>query len=47
MGATDQKLSIVVCDAGPIIHLDELSALDLLSESVEVGVNSVFFRSVL
>ena len=30
MGKTDPEPLIVVCDAGPIIHLDELDCLDLL-----------------
>jgi predicted nucleic acid-binding protein len=31
MGKTDSK-AIAVCDAGPIIHLDELNSLDLISD---------------
>jgi predicted nucleic acid-binding protein len=34
MAATDE----VICDAGPLIHLDELSALDLLSDFSAVSV---------
>ena len=32
MEATDCPSGIVVCDSGPIIHLDELHCLDLLSD---------------
>ncbi len=35
MGETEQ-VSAVVCDAGPLIHLDELAALDLLADFAEV-----------
>src|SRR5438876_7075683 len=31
-------LSVVVCDAGPIIHLDELRSLDLLRAFEEILV---------
>jgi len=31
MAATDQRV-VAVCDAGPLIHLDELASLDLLAE---------------
>ena len=34
MAAIDE----VICDAGPLIHLDELSALDLLSDFSAVFV---------
>jgi len=30
MGGTDTRPPAVVCDAGPVIHLDELDCLDLL-----------------
>lgn len=31
MAKSDSKI-VAVCDAGPIIHLDELNCLDLLSD---------------
>lgn len=37
MAATNE----VICDAGPLIHLDELSALDLLSDYSAVFVNQL------
>ena len=30
MGGTETRPPTVVCDAGPVIHLDELDCLDLL-----------------
>ncbi len=30
MATTDQPTPLVVCDAGPLIHLDEVGCLDLL-----------------
>ena len=30
MGGTETPPPAVVCDAGPVIHLDELDCLDLL-----------------
>ena len=35
MGKTKSKISLV-CDAGPIIHLDELNLLDLLRDFQEI-----------
>jgi len=32
MAATDTPAQVVVCDAGPLIHLDELGCLELLSD---------------
>lgn len=36
MAATEAVLRVVVADAGPIIHLDELGCLDVLNDFVEV-----------
>ena len=38
METTDAGLRSVVCDAGPVIHLDELGCLDLLSDFAQVLV---------
>ena len=39
MARTDRPLrAAVVCDAGPLIHLDELSGLDLLTDFPEIWV---------
>jgi predicted nucleic acid-binding protein len=44
MGMTDPVL--VVADAGPLIHLDELGALDVLSNYAEVRVPEAVWREV-
>ena len=46
MVTTDQSMPIVVCDAGPLIHLDELGCLDLLSDFSEVLVPEAVWREV-
>lgn len=38
---------VVVCDAGPLIHLDELDCLDLLGDFPEVLVPEAVWREVL
>ncbi len=38
---------VVVCDAGPLIHLDELGSLDLLGDFPEVLVPEAVWREVL
>ncbi|HWP55186.1 MAG TPA: hypothetical protein VN476_13735 [Pyrinomonadaceae bacterium] len=37
---------LVVCDAGPLIHLDELNCLDLLADFSRVVVPDVVWREV-
>ena len=46
MGTTDQGPPLVVCDAGPLIHLDELDALGLLVDFAEVLVPDAVWREV-
>lgn len=46
MVTTDQGPPLVVCDAGPLIHLDELDALDLLGDFAEVLVPDAVWREV-
>ena len=46
MATTDQRPPLVVCDAGPLIHLDELDALDLLADFAEVMVPDAVWREV-
>lgn len=46
MGASDQSPPLVVCDAGPLIHLDELDALDLLVDFAGVLVPDAVWREV-
>lgn len=38
MGRAEENPAVVVCDAGPLIHLDELDSLDLLSDFAQVFV---------
>jgi predicted nucleic acid-binding protein len=37
---------IVVCDAGPLIHLDELQAIDLLADFSEVIVPAAVWKEI-
>lgn len=46
MERTDQGGIVVVCDAGPLIHLDELGCLDLLTDFSEVLVPEAVWREV-
>lgn len=46
MGKTDHSRPLVVCDAGPLIHLDELGCLDLLSDFPEVLVPEAVWDEV-
>lgn len=43
---TEHGPLLVVCDAGPLIHLDELEALDLLADFAEVLVPGAVWREV-
>lgn len=43
---TDPGPRLVVCDAGPLIHLDEVGALDLLADFAEVLVPGAVWREV-
>jgi predicted nucleic acid-binding protein len=47
MGTIDKSTPLVVCDAGPLIHLDELDSLDLLSDFAEVLVPDAVWREVV
>lgn len=42
----DAPALLVVCDAGPLIHLDELNCLDLLADFSRVVVPDVVWREV-
>ena len=37
----DAQATLVVCDAGPLIHLDQLDCLDLLADFSRVVVPDV------
>jgi predicted nucleic acid-binding protein len=41
-----EAASLVVCDAGPLIHLDELTCIDVLMDFTEVLVPSIVWREV-
>src|SRR5262245_30569395 len=44
--ASPDLATVVVCDAGPLIHLDELDCLDLLAIYAEVCVPERVWREV-
>jgi len=46
MATTESPALIVVCDAGPLIHLDEIDALDLLADFPRVLVPDAVWREV-
>ena len=46
MATTDQPAVIVVCDAGPLIHLDELGVLDLLADFPRILVPEAVWQEV-
>ncbi len=43
---TDAPAPMVVCDAGPLIHLDQLDCLDLLADFSRLVVPDVVWREV-
>ena len=44
---TEAKIQLVICDAGPIIHLDELDCLRLLEDFPEVLIPDVVWDEVM
>ena len=44
--ATHEPAGVVVCDAGPLIHLDELGCLDLLADFSGVLVPEAVWQEV-
>jgi hypothetical protein len=44
---TETTIQLVVCDAGPIIHLDELDCLRLLEDFPEVLIPDVVWDEVM
>ena len=44
--ASHEPTTLVVCDAGPLIHLDELGCLDLLNDFDEVCVPEAVWQEV-
>ena len=46
MAATDPAAPVVVSDAGPLIHLDELDCIDLLADFAPVLVPEAVWREV-
>jgi predicted nucleic acid-binding protein len=45
--AANDTYPVVVCDAGPLIHLDELKCLDLLNDARDILVPEVVWQEVL
>jgi predicted nucleic acid-binding protein len=45
--ATDDVACVVVCDAGPLIHLDEIDALDLLGDFPSVIIPDAVRQELL
>jgi predicted nucleic acid-binding protein len=46
MAEREASSRVVVCDAGPLIHLDELACLELLADFTETLVPSVVWNEV-
>jgi len=46
MGKTDGPITVVICDAGPLIHLDELDSLALLVDFPRVIVPETVWQEV-
>ena len=46
MGRAEASPSVVVCDAGPLIHLDEVGWLDLLADFAQVFVPNAVWVEV-
>jgi predicted nucleic acid-binding protein len=46
MANHESTARVVVCDAGPLIHLDELGSIDLLTDFAEILVPSVVWKEV-
>jgi predicted nucleic acid-binding protein len=44
--AKPDSAAVVICDAGPLIHLDELGCIDLLATSAQVLVPDAVWREV-
>ena len=47
MAKPESSAGLVVCDAGPLIHLDELGCLDLLTDFSEVLIPDAVWREVM
>jgi predicted nucleic acid-binding protein len=47
MGGTKSMARVVVCDAGPLIHLDELGCLELLSDFARILLPASVWEEVL
>jgi len=47
MATPENPAGVVVCDAGPLIHLDELGCVDLLADFGEVLVPDTVWREVM
>jgi predicted nucleic acid-binding protein len=47
MGMIEPRFSVVICDAGPLIHLDELGCADLWTDFAKVIVPETVWTEVL
>jgi hypothetical protein len=47
MVASDAAARVVVCDAGPLIHLDELERINLLDDFADVLVPTAVWNEVI
>jgi predicted nucleic acid-binding protein len=47
MATREKAAGVVICDAGPLIHLDELECLELLADFSEVLVPDAVWREVM
>jgi predicted nucleic acid-binding protein len=46
MAKNEERSPLVVCDAGPLIHLDEVGCLDVLADFAEVLVPEAVWQEV-
>ncbi len=46
MEKTESYVQLIVCDAGPIIHLDELASLNLLENFSQVIIPSTVWDEI-
>lgn len=47
METTEPCIDLVVCDAGPLIHLDEVGCIDLLHDFAQVLVPTKVWEEVM
>lgn len=47
MGMTEERMGMIVSDAGPIIHLDELQCLTLLEDFGEIAIPQAVYEEII